>query len=224
MSICFDGLSSLPNADEAEKTATTLIGVLLSESPDDLSVVPESTFGEIAKVDTFLVESQLSIGSASYDLTDAERIFIKVFEHEAAEYRNRVKRTWSGMVSRLEAKAREARQAAPATPMGGPAGEAKAETKEQPPTDSDLVAPGGAIPDDSTLSADSLAELFKVDKEALRKRLARLRGKDHTCFIEVADRTSTEPQFLYKVGKVRPVVEALRASGSASGNRPAEKN
>jgi hypothetical protein len=79
------------------------------------------------------------------------------------------------------------------------------------------------VSDDSTLSVDKLAEVFRVPKEALRKRLDRCREKDHTCFIEVADRNPRDPQFLYKVGKVRPIIESMRASGETSGERPAKK-
>jgi hypothetical protein len=118
---CFGGLSSLHKASDVQNSAVTLIEILLSAEPDDLSVVPEWTFGEVAKVDTFLTEAQLSLGSASYDLTSAEQAFIKVFEHAAAAYRNRVKKTWNGMLSKLEAEVQKRKQAGEELVPGRPA-------------------------------------------------------------------------------------------------------
>jgi hypothetical protein len=107
---CFAGLSSLQNASEAQKTAVGLIELLLTGESDDLSAAPEWTIGEIAKVDMFLAEAQLSLGSASYDLTNAEQAFIKVFEQAAAEYQNRRKKTWNGMLSKMDAEAQKRKQ------------------------------------------------------------------------------------------------------------------
>ncbi len=80
------------------------------------------------------------------------------------------------------------------------------------------------IPDDAMLSSAKLAEVFNVGKDALRKRLERLRRNDHTCFVENTERTQREPQFLYRVGKVRPVIEALKVSNGASSKRPPKKD
>lgn len=96
-------------------------------------------------------------------------------------------------------------------------------SKEQLLADDAPRAQSESIPDDSTLSPRELAKLFGVSAEPLRKRLERLRKGDLTCFVEVPDRTSTQPQFLYKVGKVRRVIESLKTSSRASGKRPARK-
>lgn len=77
------------------------------------------------------------------------------------------------------------------------------------------------IGDDAALSPAVLAKHFDVPREALRKRLERLRKTDHQCFIEVADQSLREPRFLYYVGRVRPVIEDLRASSEMSRKRPA---
>jgi hypothetical protein len=81
------------------------------------------------------------------------------------------------------------------------------------------------VSDDSKLSSAELASVFGVPPEPLRKRLERLRQRDLTCFVEVTDRSSKEPQFLYTVGKVRHIIDDLqkRASGETSGKRPARK-
>jgi hypothetical protein len=79
------------------------------------------------------------------------------------------------------------------------------------------------VPPAATMSVTDLADRFGLDAEALRKRLERQRHRDKTCFIENAQRTSKEPQFLYYVGKVKPIIDAMRASGKTSGKRPARK-
>ncbi len=99
---------------------------------------------------------------------------------------------------------------------GGPAKEVRAHSQ----------TPSGTLDDESTLSPKNLAEIFDVPLEALRKRLERLRRKDHNCFIEIADRTSREPQFHYYLGKVRHVIEDMKgkaASSETSSKRPAKK-
>jgi hypothetical protein len=81
------------------------------------------------------------------------------------------------------------------------------------------------LPDDATLSPTALAKAFDVPEEPLRGRLKRLRAHDSNCFIEATNRKSTEPQFLYKVGRVRGQIEDLKkkTSSKASGNRPAPR-
>ncbi len=83
--------------------------------------------------------------------------------------------------------------------------------RDASPVDGDRA--GIEIPDEATLSASSLAEAFGLDSEALRKRLERLRRNDHTCFVENSEREAKEPQFLYRMGKVRAVLEAMKAAG-----------
>ncbi len=83
---------------------------------------------------------------------------------------------------------------------------------------------GGAIrmhmDDHTLLSCASLAKRYKVPVEALRKRLERHRTTDHDCFVEQANRSSKEPQFLYYGGKVVHIVDQLKSSPNASAKRP----
>jgi hypothetical protein len=65
---------------------------------------------------------------------------------------------------------------------------------------------------------DRLAEIFKVGKEALRKRLDRYRDHNLDGWKGVQDRQSREPRYLYQFGIVKPIIEELRASGK----RPAK--
>ena len=94
--------------------------------------------------------------------------------------------------------------------------------------EADLVSQsdeGGGV-DDSTLllSAAALARRFGVPGEPLRKRLERLRQRDHTCFVETDNPGSREAKYLYKVGRVRDVVLAVRkASSETSSKRPTKK-
>jgi len=79
------------------------------------------------------------------------------------------------------------------------------------------------VSDDAKMSVAELSKAFGVPAEPLRKRLERLRKRDLTCFTEVSDRAQQEPQFLYHVGKVRPVIEAMKPSDETSGERPTKK-
>ncbi len=71
------------------------------------------------------------------------------------------------------------------------------------------------VPDDALLPPRALADAFGIpDKaDALRTRLNRWRKTNHAGWVENADRSGTEPQFTYRVGAVRHIVEALK-SGS----------
>jgi hypothetical protein len=64
--------------------------------------------------------------------------------------------------------------------------------------------------DNAMLSPADLAKRFSVDLPALKKRLERLRQKDLKCFTEVADRGPKDPQFLYRVGSVQHVIDAMK--------------
>ncbi|MCX5654218.1 MAG: hypothetical protein NTY65_06180 [Planctomycetota bacterium] len=76
------------------------------------------------------------------------------------------------------------------------------------------------VSDDAKMSVAELSKAFGVPAEALRKRLERLRRRDLTCFAEVPEHARQQPTFLYHVGKVRAVIEALKASVKASAKRP----
>ena len=81
----------------------------------------------------------------------------------------------------------------------------------------------GEIADEAALSATQLALAFDVHAERLRKRLERLRRQHDDCCTEVPDRRPKEARYLYYVGKVRSVVEVLRASVETSSERPSKK-
>lgn len=70
----------------------------------------------------------------------------------------------------------------------------------------DLLKLYGLSDDDGTL-------------DRLKKRLALARKHDMACFTEVANRAANEPQFLYRIERVRPILDDLKSSRS----RPARK-
>jgi hypothetical protein len=76
--------------------------------------------------------------------------------------------------------------------------------------------PKPAIDDDARLGPGKLAELFGVGSGALQKRLERWRADNPNesgkGWIEVPDRKPREPQYLYRVGSVRPIIDAMKAS------------
>jgi hypothetical protein len=82
------------------------------------------------------------------------------------------------------------------------------------------AVPRATVSDDAKMSVAELSKAFGVPAEALRKRLERLRRRDFTCFAEVPNPARKQPTFLYHVGKVRAVIEALNASVKASAKRP----
>jgi len=76
---------------------------------------------------------------------------------------------------------------------------------------------------DSVLSPAQIASRFGVNPEALRKRLERLRGRDHNCFIENDNRAGNEPKYLYKLSSAKHVVEQLQQADKTSSLRPPRK-
>lgn len=110
--------------------------------------------------------------------------------------------------------------------------EAKADAQESDhgPSSASLARPTEAKPIDETASmapAD-IAQQFNLSPEPLRKRLDRWRKTHHDGWIEVTERKPREPLYLYRISAVRPVIDALIASGEASGEvsgeRPAKKS
>jgi hypothetical protein len=65
-----------------------------------------------------------------------------------------------------------------------------------------------------------LAEMYHVPAEALRKRLERRRSKDDGCYVEVEAPTRQEARYLYRLGRVRHIIEDLKKS---SNSRPTEE-
>jgi len=94
---------------------------------------------------------------------------------------------------------------------GSPADEDTGETRKPP------------VNDDSHLSPAKLADLFQAPTDALRTRLNRWRKSNHHGWIENPDRAANQPKYLYRVGAVRPVIEALIATSETTSKRPAKK-
>jgi hypothetical protein len=83
------------------------------------------------------------------------------------------------------------------------------------------TVPLETVNDEATLSPATLADIFKVPQEALRKRLERYRSTDLTCFIEPANPSSRDAQYLYYFGKIKHIITALQEKSSSK--RPAKK-
>jgi hypothetical protein len=81
------------------------------------------------------------------------------------------------------------------------------------------TASAAALDDETLYSPAQLAKKYGVDPERLRKRLERLRKRDHACFAENADRAGNEAQHLYRLGAVNPIIESMRRD-KRSGSRP----
>ncbi|MCY2926825.1 MAG: hypothetical protein NT031_15585 [Planctomycetota bacterium] len=114
---CFTSLASVPKADETRDIVHYLLDTLASGDPDELTIVPESTRAEVAKVDTFVAEARLAMGSTPSALTHAEHAFITIFASGAKEQRLLVKKKWNEILTKLDADKR-ARDAA-ALPLSG---------------------------------------------------------------------------------------------------------
>ena len=106
ISMCFEKLSSCHGAREVQDTIARLIQALLSADPE--AFIPEEyTMAEVAKVDVFLAEAKLSLGSTRHELTHAEGTFIKVFEDATLEHREMVRKAWDRTKSRILRDARD---------------------------------------------------------------------------------------------------------------------
>lgn len=82
--------------------------------------------------------------------------------------------------------------------------------------------------DDALLSPSELADIFRVDHEALRKRLERWRAKNvmnREDWVEVDNPKPNSPRYLYRVRIARPIIEKMKgksASARTSSQRPAK--
>lgn len=74
------------------------------------------------------------------------------------------------------------------------------------------ATPAPAMDDDAYLPPSRLAEIFEVPPEALRARLNRWRKNNPTGWIENDDRGAREPQFTYRVGSIRHIIEKLKTT------------
>jgi len=81
------------------------------------------------------------------------------------------------------------------------------------------ASPPNVVPDEEAFYPHRrLAELFNVDKEALRKRLERYRKDNLNGWKPNSDRNPREPKYLYQLPAVKAIVEGLKASSQ----RPAK--
>jgi hypothetical protein len=80
---------------------------------------------------------------------------------------------------------------------------------------------------DVLASPADIAQRYDLPLEPLQKRLGRWRQKHDEGWKEVTDRKPREPQFLYKLSAVSPIIEEMAsrrkdASSEASSHRPAK--
>lgn len=90
----------------------------------------------------------------------------------------------------------------------------------QPPADpgaaprADAAANTSEVPEDAFLAPATLASMFNLKAEAVRKRLERWRFHTDTGWIENLDRTGRQPKYLYQLSHVRELLQNVRrASG-----------
>ena len=78
-------------------------------------------------------------------------------------------------------------------------------------------------PLDAYFSAAQLAEMYGLSRDAPRKRLERWRASNRgSGWMEDTERTSREARYLYRLGAVKPVIDAMRDKTSAP--RPTKEN
>ena len=81
------------------------------------------------------------------------------------------------------------------------------------------ASPAKVAPDEEALYTHRrLAEIFNVEKEALRKRLDRYRKDNLNGWKPNPERNPREPKYLYQLPAVKAIIEDLRASSQ----RPAK--
>ena len=110
--ICTEKLNLLEGIEEIKRTIDTLLDIVLSGEPDELSVVPEWTNGEIQKIEFFLEKARLQLGpNKRYKLLHAEKIFIHHANQTIDFYIKEVDKSWSQMVAKVEKSASQAKEA-----------------------------------------------------------------------------------------------------------------
>jgi len=218
---CFGELASEEGAQDAQGAANTLLDTALGSEPDDLSVVPEWTNGEIAKVEAFVERTRLRLGSKTYPLTREEGMFIQVAQEAITKHREEIEKAWATRLKNADRqrREREARGVAAGNPV-------KTTTEAQAPERTNEAGAARQVDPDERLSPAAIAKAIGLPwpHEALRKRLERFRKKNFDAFWQVDNRKPTEPEFLYRARTVLPLLEDLKASGKTSGKRPAQKN
>lgn len=95
----------------------------------------------------------------------------------------------------------------------------------------EAVANENEVDVDALLASSDIARRFRVDSEALRKRLERWRRENIVGWREVQTRARNEPRYLYQLSAVKSVVDELRSrepkqssSDRTSDKRPTKKN
>ncbi|NQT19368.1 MAG: hypothetical protein HQ592_06660 [Planctomycetes bacterium] len=75
----------------------------------------------------------------------------------------------------------------------------------------------------SFLSPRDMARVFGLRYESLRKKLERFRRNNLEGWNEVTDPRPREARYVYQVAAVRSIIDAMKASGQTSSERPAKK-
>lgn len=101
---CFEKLSQLNGVDDVRQQVAMLIDIVLSGEPEELTAVPEWSFGQITGVDRFIEEARLSLGAKSYPLTNAEDLCVSQANKAVEDYEQQVKSHWSKMLKRIDAQ------------------------------------------------------------------------------------------------------------------------
>jgi hypothetical protein len=96
----FEHLADFKGAKEANEALGSLLDVILSSEPDDLSAVPEYTHQLVQTVDAFLESARLETGSKIFPLTHAEEIFLAHAGEAIEHYHKHVDSTWARMVQK----------------------------------------------------------------------------------------------------------------------------
>lgn len=82
---------------------------------------------------------------------------------------------------------------------------------------------GGPLDDDTWLNHADLASKLEIPAEPLRKRLDRWRKQHGEVWQEAMEPRAGEPQYVYRVGAIRTLLEKARSSARSSAARPGKK-
>ena len=78
----------------------------------------------------------------------------------------------------------------------------------------DAAVPHRSDSDALWASCSELAARYQVNGELLRPKLARLMRDDDSAYREVQNRGPNDPRYLFRIEKVRPIIESMRGAGA----------
>jgi hypothetical protein len=96
----FEQLVDVEGSREAIEAVKTLMDVVVSNEPDDLSAVPEYAHELLQTVDAFLEQARIKSGSKIFPLTHEEKIFLAHAEEAIDHYHKYLDTTWIRMCRR----------------------------------------------------------------------------------------------------------------------------